>query len=151
MGRYEDAFEGDPPPSDEDRSSAEHPALSDANRRREPRILSANLLNYRELAERLPGMPSSRELYASLGLARTIDISPGGCRIRSRDPLPVGAKLTLDLKLADQIVTCQGMVCHLTEREGEFEAGIAFEDLDELAEDGIRLYLHLKEDAIEAP
>lgn len=114
------------------------------DRRREVRILSANLVNYAEIASR--GELSGPEtIYELLGTARTADLSVGGCRLVSREPLPVGAVLDLRLKLGDAVVELRGRVIRLRAGSGEeFEAGLEFLNLDELARDGIRLYLELK-------
>jgi hypothetical protein len=118
-----------------------------AERRVEPRIQSANLINYSELAGRRDAMPED-EIYAVLGTARTLDLSGGGCKILCRDRLPDGAQLHFDLQLGDVIVSCDGTVAHVVEAPGGggWEVGIRFDGLDELAADGIRLYLATRDE-----
>jgi hypothetical protein len=120
---------------------------SGADRRGEVRIDSANLVNYRELAGR-PGAASEDALCAVLGTARTLDLSATGCRVLLREPLPVGARLTFDLQLGEHVVTSAGVVMRCTPHGAEHEAGIAFEGLDDLAKDGIRLYLSLEGESL---
>lgn len=113
-------------------------------RRSAPRIASANLINFREIAGRRDAVPEEA-IYAILGTARTIDLSPGGCRLRSTERLPAGAQLAFDLQLGELIVSAVGTVVRVDPVDGGFEAGVRFDDLDDLARDGIRLYLVMKD------
>lgn len=114
-------------------------------RRTEPRIHSVNLINYHEVAGRRDGMPED-ELYSILGTARTLDISAGGCKVRCRDALPLGAQLHFDLQLGEHIVSFDGTVVHVAPAGPEgCDVGIRFNEIDELARDGIRLFLSTKE------
>jgi len=121
-------------------------------RRGEVRLHSVNLINYSEVAERRG--PTEEEVYSVLGTAATTDMSAGGCRLETQEPLPLGSQLKFALKLAGEIVEFSGVVRHVGDLgEGDYEAGIQFTDLDEVARDGIRVYLSLKageeEDAVE--
>lgn len=112
-------------------------------RRGEVRILSANLVNYAEIASH-GELPGPETIYELLGTARTLDISASGCRLLASQGLPVGAVVDLRLKLADAIVDVRARVIRLRPEEEGFEAGLQFVNLDEVAQDGIRLYLELK-------
>lgn len=114
------------------------------DRRVEPRIQSVNLINFHEIAGRRDSMPEE-QIYSVLGTARTLDVSPGGCRVRCSEPLPEGAQLHFDLLLGGHIVSLDGTVVRLTPVGAEWDVGIRFDDVDDLAADGIRLYLALKE------
>jgi hypothetical protein len=103
-------------------------------RRVEPRIHSVNLINFREVAD-------EDRIYAVLGTARTTDLSAGGCGMRCAEALPLGAQLHLDLQLGDVGLAVNGTVVRATPAGGEWDVGIRFDDLDELARDGLRLYL----------
>lgn len=63
------------------------------------------------------------------------DISAGGCLIRTREALPSGTKIELDIKLDDtgnETLMLRGQVVRLDSKgAGEYEAGVAFERLDE--------------------
>jgi c-di-GMP-binding flagellar brake protein YcgR len=124
-------------------SSDETDAAGD-ERRREVRLLSANLINYSELSEdRL--LPSQEAIFKTLGTARTQDLSAGGCRMLCFEPLPAGAHLELKLQLGDMVIECVGRVVRSDEDEsGQHSVGVEFEDLSELARDGIRVYLEFK-------
>lgn len=117
-------------------------------RRTEPRIHSVNLINFHEVVGRRDGVPED-ELYSILGTARTLDLSAGGCKVRCRDPLPIGARLHFDLQLGEHIVSFDGTVVHVAPAGPDgcdgADLGIRFDSLDELARDGIRLYLATKE------
>lgn len=123
------------------------PSWPGQDRRTEVRILSANLVNYAEIAS-MGGLPGPHTIYELLGTARTLDLSAGGCRVVAREPLPVGAVIDLKLQLADIVIELRGRVVRLRggEQPDEYEVGIQFQDLDELAQDGIRMYLELKGD-----
>ena len=129
--------------------SSSGPSWRGADRRTEVRILSANLVNYAEIASQ-GDVPGPETIYELLGTARTVDLSAGGCRILAREPLPVGAVIDLKLQLGDAVVELRGRVVRLRGSAGEgeegFEVGVQFVDLDELAQDGIRMYLELKGD-----
>lgn len=114
------------------------------DRRVEPRIQSVNLINFHEIAGRRDAMPEE-QIYSVLGTARTVDLSPGGCRVRCSDPLPDGAQLHFDLQLGGHIVSLDGTIVRLTQVGAEWDVGIRFDNVDDLAADGIRLYLALKE------
>ncbi len=115
-------------------------------RRTEPRIHSVNLINFHEVAGRRDAMPEE-ELYSILGTARTLDLSAGGCKVRCREPLPMGAQLHFDLQLGDHVVSFDGTVVHVAPAADGTgtDVGIRFDSLDELARDGIRLYLAMKD------
>lgn len=114
-------------------------------RRSEVRIESANLINYSHVKQ--PEHPEEKAVYDLLGTARTEDLSANGCRLISSSALPQGLELTFDFKMADAIVRCGGTVVRVTETKPgeEWEHGVAFTDLDDLAKDGIRLYLEFKQ------
>ncbi|MGE0706779.1 MAG: PilZ domain-containing protein [Planctomycetota bacterium] len=118
------------------------------NRRREIRIRSVNLTNYSRL--RQPDHPEEPEAYEVLGLAQTKDLSASGCRLLTREPLPVGVGLRLDLQLGPTIVTCEGEVVRAAKEGGLWSLGVEFHELEEVAQDGIRAYLQFKEGAEEA-
>lgn len=114
-------------------------------RRTEPRIHSVNLINYHEVAGRRDGVPED-EIYSILGTARTVDLSAGGCKLRCREPLPLGARLHFDLQLGDHIVSFDGTVVHVGPQGPDgCDVGVRFDTLDELARDGLRLYLATKD------
>lgn len=103
-----------------------------------------NLINFHELAGRRDAMPEE-QIYSILGTARTVDLSPGGCRVRCSHALPDGARLHFDLLLGGLIVSLDGTVVRLTQVDHEWDVGIRFDGVDDLARDGIRLYLSLKD------
>lgn len=121
-----------------------------SERRAEPRLHSVNLINFHDVAGRRDAVPEE-EIYSILCTARTLDLSAGGCKVRCRDPLPLGAQLHFDLQLGDHIVSFDGTVVHVApasdeggqpgEQGAACDVGIRFDALDELARDGIRLYL----------
>jgi hypothetical protein len=108
------------------------------------RIDSVNLVNYSAEVQADLGGPPEGKLYSLFGTARTEDLSAGGCKLVTSEEIPAGVQLSFDLKLADHVVRCHGRVARSTEREGEWVAGIEFQDLDDMASDGIRLYLEFK-------
>jgi hypothetical protein len=118
-----------------------------SEKRREIRVESVNLVNFSALEPEDLGGSSEASLYSVLGLARTKDISANGCLLVTTQLIPEGLELTFDLQLADHLVHCKGWVTRATEtRAGEeWEVGVEFKDLDELAEGGIRLYLEFKD------
>lgn len=109
-------------------------------RRSEARIASANLVNWREIADR-DGAQAEAAIYSTLGSARTVDVSAGGCKLRASEPLPVGAVLAFDLQLGEVVVSTAGTVVRVEPVDGGFDVGVRFDDLDELARDGLRHYL----------
>jgi c-di-GMP-binding flagellar brake protein YcgR len=117
-------------------------------RRREVRIRSVNLINYSRI--RKPEDPDEPRAYELLGLARTIDLSGGGCRLLTSAPLPVGIELRLQLQLGEHIIDLEGEVARAFKSEGEWCLGVEFHALDDMAQAGIRAYLQFKENAEEA-
>lgn len=111
-----------------------------SERRSEPRIAAANLINWRELSDRKDAL-GEEAIYAVLGAARTVDVSAGGCRLRASEALPLGAVLAFDLQLGEVVVSTAGTVVRVEPVEGAFDVGVRFDDLDELARDGLRHYL----------
>ena len=108
-------------------------------RRREVRVRSANLINYSSGGG--PEGPSAQRVYDLLGTARTEDLSATGCRLITQEALPASLELTLDLQLGEHVVRCRGRAVRTNPVEGGYETGIAFSELDELAQGGIRAYL----------
>lgn len=117
--------------------------MSWAERRTEPRVVSAHLINYSELLASRQGAPSAEEVYSILGTARTIDLSAGGCRLLCQQPLPLDAQLQLNLQLGNVLIQLVGTVCRSERADGGYTAGVEFGELDDFARDGIRLYLDL--------
>lgn len=116
-------------------------------RRREIRLDSVNLINYSAVVSGDMGGPSEATIYSLLGTARTEDISAGGCKLVTTEPIPEGIELSFDLKLGDHVVSCHGKVARVTETKpgAEWTAGVEFVDLSDLAHDGIKLYLEFKD------
>lgn len=118
------------------------------DRRTEIRIRSVNLINYsRNAASDDPSEPTA---YEVLGTAATRDLSASGCRLATSQSIPVGTVLQLDLQLGEHLIHCQGSVVRVTKDQGEWSLGLEFDELDEMAQDGIRAYLSFKDGAQEA-
>jgi hypothetical protein len=118
-----------------------------SEKRREIRVESVNLINYSALEAGDYGGPAEANIYSTLGLARTKDLSANGCLLVTTQEIPEGLELSFDLQLGDHLVHCKGRVARVRETKPgeEWEAGVEFTDLDEMAEGGIKLYLEFKE------
>src|SRR5207248_2659885 len=75
---------------------------SSKNRRRAPRVLHADLLNYAD--RRRDG------LYHLLGTGRTADLSETGLRAHGSEPLPLGHVLAFELKIGEATHAFRGRV-----------------------------------------
>ena len=117
-------------------------------RRTEIRIRSVNLISYsRHAASDDPSEPTAYEI---LGTAATRDLSGRGCRLMTTEAVPVGTVLELDLQLGEHVIHARGEVVRVTKDQGAWSLGLEFQELDDMAQDGIRAYLSFKEGAEEA-
>ena len=117
-------------------------------RRGEIRIRSVNLINYS--AQHANTIPE-KTLYVELGTAQTLDLSASGCRLKTTREIPAGIDLTFDMQLGEQILKCRGRTLRANHVDDEvWEVGVEFRQLDDLAQDAIRLYLQFKENPEEA-
>ena len=63
-------------------------------------------------------------------MGRTLDISPGGMRVETFDPVPPGAKREIEVAVGDRIFVTQGTAVHSEKpRKGAYSAGIRFDRL----------------------
>lgn len=97
-------------------------------RRREDRLREENKVILSIMAN--GNIHGPKEIYFSL----TRDISPGGIRIMTDAPLPLDARVKVEISLAKSRIRLQGItrVCWVKELFGKdvFEMGLEFLDLD---------------------
>lgn len=110
------------------------------DRRATARFTSANLINYR------PDPPeeeiTAEQFEEQVSGAETLDLSAGGCKILTRDKLPLKTELTFDLKLDDHVLSVRGRTVRARRQEdGRYAIGIEFIDLDDFARDQLELYI----------
>jgi len=61
----------------------------------------------------------------------TVDISPGGCRVRTAKQFPPGHDPTITIHLPDGDVVALGQVLQATHEQDEWEYRLAFMDIDD--------------------
>lgn len=97
-------------------------AARDKDRRGETRVRSRTLAN--------GGVAGTAASKGGSFLATTVNLSIGGCLIRTYEALESGMEVTLDLKLPEGDVTAPGTVAHVNEDAvGCRMVGVKFGDL----------------------
>jgi c-di-GMP-binding flagellar brake protein YcgR len=93
-------------------------------RRASTRVATAQPISFRRFRE--SGFPDS------LGTGITVDLSEGGAKVRTYYPVPVSARLGLNLNVGDKFVNSKARVVHVTaENDEHFLIGMSFESMSD--------------------
>jgi len=97
--------------------------MTTKEQRKHDRIASLNLLNYIGMDE------NDQEM--SQGMGRTLNVSESGILLETHIPIE-GTFVLLTFGLEDELVDIKGKVAHSKPgKDGKFEAGIRFLEIDE--------------------
>lgn len=110
-----------------------------SNRRNAVRFSSINLVNYTRDEREREVTPD--EFRDALSGAETLDLSVGGCRLKTREPLPRDAEFTFDVMLDDHVLSVRGKVRRTKKVKDGYEVGVEFFPLEPFDRDGIKLFL----------
>ncbi len=107
-------------------------------RRSEPRVASLNLVSV-DQCDDADGL-----LNFSFTVGRTLDLSHRGMRLELSQPLPLKARVSLNLVLVNRIIQLQGLICSVSPTaEGGHAMGIRFIDLSAENHNALHEYLQL--------
>ena len=105
-----------------------------AERRQHPRIETANVVNYVCVDE------EGNEIAEGFGTTR--DLSLGGIKLETRQPVESPYILLLDIDLREQMLEIRGEVVHSKEvKPGVFHTGIRFVDTEEKQRDIVKSFV----------
>jgi c-di-GMP-binding flagellar brake protein YcgR len=100
--------------------------------RKEARLATMHLISYTRFApENIPEL---------MGVGSTVDLSQGGIRMTTREPLDEGEVLELEFAIDDQMVKADARVVHVQEVK-HYVIGFQFEGLAPEEQEKIRHYL----------
>jgi hypothetical protein len=84
----------------------------------------------------------SKDVYPSLTLGSTLDLSVGGTKIESLYGLRGGDRLNLTIGIDPQTIKCRGTVIYVIQPDGgKIQAGIKLEELSEQDRLDLKQYL----------
>lgn len=102
------------------------------DKRRDPRHHTVHLVSYTKLtAENIPEL---------MGLSSSVDLSEGGLRMTTRDPLEKGDVLELEFAIDEKIVKADARVVHVEEVK-HYLVGFHFEGVAAEEQEKLRAYL----------
>ena len=111
--------------------------MSQAERRREPRVKAVSLVNVAEFTE--------VGFRTDLEIGRTLDVSHAGMRVELNHPLPLRSVVTLNLQLGEQILELHGKVRSVRAVDDTTcDMGIEFSGLSPEQYEAIDEYLALR-------
>jgi c-di-GMP-binding flagellar brake protein YcgR len=110
--------------------------MTTRDQRRHQRIDSLNLLNYVQLDENDNAMTQ--------GMGRTLNVSESGLLLETHVPIELNTMVLLTIGLEEDLVDIKGEVVHSKSgKEGRYEAGIRFTELDETAQQLVKIYVKI--------
>lgn len=85
-------------------------------------------------------------------LVRLRDVGTGGCSFLSKNPIPAGAEISVELTLPGSESPCvaRGVVRHAHKRDGQYLTGMRFSDLDEETRTSLTEWVHNVETEVRA-
>jgi c-di-GMP-binding flagellar brake protein YcgR len=102
------------------------------DKRRESRLHTVHLVSYTKFApEKIPEL---------MGMGSSVDLSEGGIRMTTREPLEEGDVLQLEFAIDDKVVKADARVIHVEEVR-HYVVGFRFEGVAPEEQDKIRGYL----------
>ena len=103
-------------------------------KRKHDRIGSLNLLNYVCLDE------NNEEV--NQGMGRTLNVSQGGILLETHIPIDKNYIISLSIGLEEEMVDIKGKIIYNQNgKEGKFEAGIEFQDINEKSRKTLNRYI----------
>lgn len=111
-----------------------HKPADGAERRRHPRIETSNVVNYVCVDD------DGNEIAEGFGTTR--DLSLGGIKLETRQPVESPYILLLDIDLQEQMLEIRGKVAYSTEvKPGVFHTGIQFVDTEDKQRDIVKSFV----------
>jgi len=93
-------------------------------KRKEPRILSTNLISYASLDE--------HDQAITQGMGRALNVSEGGILMETHVSLNPHYRVILTIAMEDELMEFKGRSAHSTKQaDGSFATGVEFLDMDE--------------------
>jgi len=94
------------------------------DKRKEPRILSTNLISYASLDE--------HDQVMMQGMGRALNVSEGGILLETHVPLNPHHRVILTIAMEDELMEFKGRIAHSTKQaDGSFATGVEFVDMDD--------------------
>lgn len=121
---------------------AKQPDKSGAERRKQARFTSVNMVSYSE-EDLEEGEEVTAEQFAEIMKdAETVEISTGGCSILTHDKLPMKTEFTFHLRFDDHVLSVRGKTVRARRQEdGRYRIGVQFLEMEPMERDGIALFL----------
>jgi hypothetical protein len=108
--------------------------MTTKEQRKHKRVGSLNLLNYVRLDE--------NDHEEAQGMGRTLNVSESGILLETHIPIEQKTFVLLTIGLEEELVDIKGEVAHSRPgKEGKFEAGIRFLDIDDSAHQVLKKYI----------
>lgn len=108
--------------------------MTNEEKRKHSRIDSINLLNYVYFDE--------NESEENQGMGRTLNVSESGILLETHSPMDARRVVSLTIGFKEDVVDIKGRVVYMRKKkDGMFESGIEFFDMDESATVVLKHYI----------
>jgi c-di-GMP-binding flagellar brake protein YcgR len=103
------------------------------DKRKDTRVHTVHLVSYTKF--------SPEKVTELMGMANTVDLSEGGMRMTTKEPMEIGQELHLDFEIDGQLIRTDAKVVHVKEVK-HYQVGFQFgEGLDKHEQDKIQKFL----------